>query len=196
MDTNKRDLATLNRILEIEWNMFQEANAGGMPIACRDDQRAFCGGRVAQFLSWPDDLLPMYLAHLETCLAERRNLAMEKHILMMENVDPETYAALRSMIHFPGEEAKTAADRLTDLLVAETEALGVSYPRIATAGRPLHSGEDSPACLSVETCQRSELYTYSQGGAGWLAGVLFAFGGPRLFFGKTPPGEQCSILWL
>ena len=151
----------IEEIINLEWDMFQEVNADGPRTECQNNRPAFVGMRMGQFLAWPEAALELYLTHLRQCVSLERNLVMEKYVHMMKGSAPQEYEALKKLVVFPREEDRAFADQLCQSIVDQTDVLRTKYPHVASAGRPLYSSEDSPACVSLETYQRGEFYTYS-----------------------------------
>lgn len=152
----------IEQIIRTEWDMFQQVNRGGPRAACQDDFATFQGMRFGQFAAWPEEALESYLRDLELAGRQGRNLIEEKYIRMMEHTDPKGFSALSERLPPVTGVQTMLAGLITDMLLAQTEALREAYPLLADAGRPLYSREDTLYDTSVETYQRCELLTYSE----------------------------------
>lgn len=152
---------TINRIIALEWTMFHSVNEGKEQADCQNDPVTFDGMRRGQYEAWDEVTCRSYLRDLTEAADEGRNLAEEKYIYMMRSTAPEEFAMLSDRVR-PIDCAKSElAEQITARLLEQTAVLRREYPLISTGGRPLRSSEDTPCVTSVETYQRSELYTYS-----------------------------------
>ena len=156
---NKRKI--IERITQIEWEMFVSVNEGEERASCQEDRPSFEAMRFAQFETWPFDAVESYLGDLNAALSCGRNLVEEKYIHMMKSTEPSQYAALLPRIRTPSEEAASLAHEVSDLMLEQTRLLFELYPYIAGHGRPLYSTFDYSG-TSVETYQLGELLTYSE----------------------------------
>ncbi len=71
-------MTTLDRIVALEWNMFQRVQNEGGRASCQDDYPTFRLMRESQFSVWPEPVLASYLKDLETAVAAGRKLVTEK----------------------------------------------------------------------------------------------------------------------
>lgn len=157
---NKNELIT--RIVDLEWPMFTSVNNEGGRAYCQDDRVTFDIMRRAQFEAWGEAVLLAYLEHIMNARREGRNLITEKYAHMMRTTAPKQYELIADFIPMPSDEAREIAERICGELVAQTAEYAVRYPRMALQGRTLYSKDDSEYNTSIETYQRSELYTYSE----------------------------------
>lgn len=155
------DQKKIDRLIEMEWEMFHSVNEGGPKASCQEDPETFYGMRKAQFSSWDDATVDSYYRDVENAAASGRNLVMEKYIHMMKTTQPEEYRALLPRVVMPSEQARILARKITDKMIEQTRSLHEQYPYVSGAGRPLRSSEDYRGFTSVETYQLGELYTYS-----------------------------------
>jgi len=151
----------IDRIVDLEWGLFQQVQGIGGPAACQQDQRTFEVMRRGQALSWALKTLESYLKDLGNAQTEGQNLITEKYARMMAHTAPDEYAQLAP--HLPPLEAETLA--LIDAIVATVlrweHALEAAYPNLLKRGRPLLQSADRPGVTSLETYLRGELATYS-----------------------------------
>lgn len=151
----------VDKIISLEWDMFQAVNEGGPRADCQDDRRTFEGMRRGQFESWSQNACACYLDDLLNAILDGRNLVTEKYIHMMKYSTPIQYDALKKMILMPDEKVINLAHEISDKLLEQTAALFEKYPYVSGAGRPLRSISDFSGVTSIETYQLGELLTYS-----------------------------------
>ena len=154
--------AVINEIIALEWEMFQLVNEGGPRADCQEEYDTFYDMRFGQFSEWSESARCAYLEDLRSAKDAGRNLIEEKYIWMLIEGTPEMFLELSSRVVLPAERAKELADAICDTLMKQTALLHVSYPFVATSGRPLYSTNGNEGVVSVETYQYSELLTYSQ----------------------------------
>ena len=157
---NKEEL--LNKIIEIEWEMFESVPNEGGKAACQQDPKTFRIMRHSQGMSWSEDTLASYLNDLQESDSYGGNLITEKYARMMQSTVPEQYERIKHLIPELSPEAIELVDKITEISLEWEEALSNKYPNIVQRGRPIRSSEDSPFATSVETYLRGELATYSQ----------------------------------
>jgi hypothetical protein len=151
----------IDRIVHIEWDMFQNVNKPGVRANCQDDRGTFEGMRRGQFEAWSAKAVESYLDDLNAALAAGRNLVMEKYIHMMKNIAPLQYEKLVLHLTFPDNEGMLLVDAITDKMIDQTRELLEKYPFVSGSCRPLYSTDDSQDLTSIESYQRGELQTYS-----------------------------------
>lgn len=152
---------TIDRIVEIEWNMFSAVNEGGPKASCQEDRSTFEGMRKGQFRAWSQDMLDAYLEDVEKAKAEGRNIAAEKYIHMMKVTDPRGYEHFSATLPATDEEHDALAAEVGDLMFEQSKKLHEDYPVLTGFGRPLVEDRAYPGVTSVDTYQRGELATYS-----------------------------------
>jgi hypothetical protein len=153
---------TVDRIVAIEWEMFQRVNEDGPRAECQENPNIFKAMREGQFNAWSDAAASSYLSDLERAARDGRNLVAEKYIHMMKNTDPFSYEKLAAGITPPDSKVLALADEIADRLLRQTARVAEQFPGIIAAGRPLRSDEDGFDSTSVETYQKGELMTYSE----------------------------------
>jgi len=151
----------IEKIVSIEWEMFDEVNEGKARANCQEDRTTFEGMRKAQFIEWSLPVVSSYLDDLETARSSGRNLVEEKYIHMMKGTEPEMYALLLSRVLPPSEAGFALAREISETLLEQMRVLFECYPHVAGQGRPLYSAYDHTG-VSVETYQFGELLTYSE----------------------------------
>ncbi|MDR1776656.1 MAG: DUF4125 family protein [Desulfovibrio sp.] len=153
--------AVMQRILELEWEMFSDVQNAGGRASCQDDAETFKIMRGAQFATWPEDALESWLEDLEAARREGRNLMTEKYARMMESTCPEEYMRIAKAL--PPVDGGTLA-LIEEILAAHISwklEAAEKYPFLCGRGRALRSGEDSALETSFETYLRGELRTCS-----------------------------------
>jgi hypothetical protein len=151
----------LEKIIALEWAMFQLVQNEGGRASCQDNYPTFRIMRESQFSAWPDAVLRSYLSDLEQAEAEGRNLVMEKYARMMERTAPERYREISAYLPPLGTGETEAIRQIMDIQQNWTRAAAAHYPHIVGQGRAVSSTDDRAYAASSETYLRSELATYS-----------------------------------
>lgn len=151
----------IDKIISLEWDMFQAVNEGGPRADCQDDRRTFEGMRRGQFEAWSQNVCESYLDDLLNAVLDGRNLVTEKYIHMMKYSSPIQYNALKEKTLLPSEDSKILAQEISDKLLEQTVDLFKDYPYVSGSGRPMRSISDFSGVTSIETYQLGELLTYS-----------------------------------
>lgn len=151
----------IDRIIDLEWDLFQQVRGIGGPASCQQDPETFGVMRRSQALAWSVETLESYLEDLRTAQARGRNLIAEKYARMMAGTDPEVYERIAPQLPELDAAAEALIDAIADIVIAWEEALNREYPNLMRRGRPLHSSADRPGVTSLETYLRGELATYS-----------------------------------
>ncbi len=151
----------IDRIIEVEWKMFQDVpNIGGRAV-CQDDSETFRIMRAGQSAGWSDATLESYLDDLNEAKKSGRNLLTEKYARMMRSTSPWEYARIEHLLPPVDSEAIELIERIVRIVLGWEQELLEKYPHIFKRGRPLFSREDSIGVTSIETYLRGELATYS-----------------------------------
>jgi hypothetical protein len=154
-------IKTIEKILQIEWNMFSRVQNVGGKASCQEDPKAFEIMRSSQFMTWSNDCLESYLDDLNKALKEGRNLPTEKYARMMRFNAPDEYQKVKEMLPVLDEEILDLVDKIVAIELVWQEEFIDKYPSISGRGRPIYSRDDSPLAVSIETYLRGELETYS-----------------------------------
>ena len=72
--TNKE---TIEKIINIEWEMFQKVENMGGRASCQDDFETFYIMRFSQYGSWSEEMVECYAKFVEKCRLSGRNLLTE-----------------------------------------------------------------------------------------------------------------------
>ena len=148
------------RIIEIEWEMFQNVPNIGGKAACQEDRKTFTIMRASQAESWSEETLASYLEDLEQAEHSGRNLLTEKYGHMMKTTSPAEYARIESLLHLPDADSIRLIDAISDIILGWNEELKGKYPYVLQRGRPIYSSQDTPLVTSQETYLRGELATF------------------------------------
>lgn len=154
--------ALIERIVELEWNLFQQVNNIGGRTDCQNSPKTFAIMRKSQFASWPDDALASYEEDLRQAEAEGRNPLAEKYAYMMRRTHPEEYRHIADQLPVISEEKEKLVRAIVDINVAWEGECDARYPHVRSTGRPLRTSEDTSFSTSFETYLEGELLTYSE----------------------------------
>jgi hypothetical protein len=157
--SKKEDL--VSKIIEREWDMFQNVNNIGGKASCQQNYQTFEMMRYSQAMSWSDDTLESYLEDLQDAQKNERNLLTEKYARMMESTSPLEYVQIEGLLPPLDPEVLEIIDQIVTIMINWEEEVIDKYPYVARRGRPLRSSEDTLFATSIETYLRSELSTYS-----------------------------------
>ena len=152
----------IDHIVEIEWTMFHNTKNIGGPASCQNDRSQFEIMRKAQFLAWNEELLRSYEQDLLLAVANGQNLVTYKYAYMMETTAPLELQAFRSQLPAISDEKLALIDELSRIMIQWAEDFANRYPLLAGLGRPIHTYEDHPGSVSMETYSRGEWMTYSE----------------------------------
>jgi hypothetical protein len=152
----------INRIIEMEWNMFQNVNNVGGKAGCQQDPQTFKIMRLSQAMSWSEVTLESYLEDLKEAEKKQRNLLTEKYARMMKSTSPLEFARISHLLPPLDNETLSLIDKIAEIELEWEEDIAKNFPYVIQRGRPLHSSEDSMFATSFETYLRGELATYSK----------------------------------
>jgi hypothetical protein len=152
----------IHRIIEMEWNMFQNVNNVGGKAGCQQDSQTFKIMRLSQAMSWSEVTLESYLEDLKEAKKNQRNLLSEKYARMMKSTSPFEYARIAHLLPPVDNETRSLIEKIAEIELEWEEDIAKNFPYVIQRGRPLHSFEDSMFATSFETYLRGELATYSK----------------------------------
>ena len=95
---------TINKILELEWEMMYNVNNLGGAASCQRDPKTFKIMRSSQAETWNPELLESYYKDLKFAKASERNLITEKYGRMMKTTIPEEYDKIKDLLPAVDEE--------------------------------------------------------------------------------------------
>jgi hypothetical protein len=151
----------IEKIIEIEWRMFQSVPNIGGTASCQRDRQTFVIMRRSQAASWSEATLESYLADLTEAEEAGRNLLTEKYAWMMKSTSPREYSQIEHLLPVLNPEALSLMESLVKIVLQWEEELSTKYPFVLQRGRPMSSAEEIYGAASVETYLRGELSTYS-----------------------------------
>lgn len=149
-----------DKIIDIEWDMFDKVDNEGGRAGCQDDWGTFSIMRRSQYYTYPKQLLQIILADFTDACKNGRNIITEKYGFMMESTVPEEFDAIKNSLPDVSEEKKTIINSIADIQVAWMEDFSKDYPKMAANARVIHEEEDTPFMTSYETYLKGELKTY------------------------------------
>lgn len=153
--------AVIEKIISIEWTMFDAVENIAGRASCQDDYDTFRIMRQSQLEAWNTETLESYLNDLKTAQENGSNLLSEKYAYMMEYTSPDEFEPIRDQLPEITEDKKRLIEAIVPEHVKWLEQLAPEYPMLVGGGRPIHSSEDEKYDTSFETYLRGELCTYS-----------------------------------
>lgn len=154
----------LARLVSLEWAQFDRVRGMGGRARCQDDARSFVIYRLAQYLAFPHELIPLVLADLVAAESEGRNLVAEKYARMMRVTDSERYA--RDWAGVLRAPSPVRAEALGELAHALEPLISEAAAELPRAGA--HARRDLSASGEV-----SALDYFVAEAAGWSLGTLW-----------------------
>ena len=154
--------ATEDRVIQMEWEFFQNVNNVGGRASCQDMPQTFEIMRRSQFAIWTDEMLISYYGDLRSAQIDERNPMTEKYGYMMESTHPGEFALIKDALPAISAKKRELIDQIVAIQIAWAEAVSAAYPRFAGRGRVIRSSQDSASATSIETYSRGELATYSE----------------------------------
>ena len=151
-----------NRIVHLEWEMFQKVTNIGGRASCQEDYPTFKINRLSQAESWSEPALESYLEDLERAENQGRNLLSEKYARMMAHTSPSEYEHLKHLLPPLEEGALSLVDKIADIVIEWEQEMAKKYANLIKQGRPIYSSQDTFQVTSLETYLRGELSTYSK----------------------------------
>lgn len=177
---------TLERVVCLEWELFDGVRNAGGRASCQDDLRSFFSYRCAQYLAFPHEIVPRVLGELERAELEGRNVVREKYARMMAVTDPEAFGREWSSLLAPPSPVKSEALRqLRRLLVPALEEAAAALPVSHGHARP---DESSAGHVSALDYLEAEVCSYSLGTIFALRDAL------RRQLGHTNPIARSYVL--
>lgn len=152
----------IDEIVLAEWNAFDQVRNEGGRASCQDDWGTFSIMRKSQYMTWPDELLALFLEYFTACMTDGRNLITEKYGRMEESTAPEAYEQIKDAFPALSEERLALQEGIIAVQVAWMEEFAKKYPKMAGNARSIHTSEDNAYNTSYETYLRGELSTYSE----------------------------------
>ncbi|MDF3001836.1 MAG: hypothetical protein K0Q48_1955 [Bacillota bacterium] len=162
MKPEKRNFI-IERLLRVEWDMFQRVGSADGKAQCQEDWHTFHIMRYSYYNAWSNSMILSYVRDLEEAMNAERNLITEKYAYMMEYTDPEYFnTKLQPYLPAIDEETRRLIDEIAAYLVDCDKEFAARYPKIGKKGRPIEAAKDNAAATSAETYTKGELRTYSK----------------------------------
>lgn len=167
MEDKERE-ALIDEVIDREWEQFQGVHNEGGRASCQDDHETFVIMRKSQFMNWTQELLESYRQDLLEAKERHWNLLTEKYARMMESTAPKQYAEFADVLPKRSKERIQIQEEMIAQQIRWEEDFAARYPALASAGRVIHTSEDTPWDTSIETYARGEISTYSDRTVGLL----------------------------
>lgn len=148
----------IQKIISIEWAMFDWVNKGKGRASCQDDPETFVMMRQSQFDAWSEELIDSYLSDLLVADAKGINLIELKYMYMMCGIRLEEFM---ENANYPEKENRVITKKIMKIMNAWSEQVMREFPTLQLYSRPLSSMADYKGTVSIETYQKCELLTYS-----------------------------------
>ncbi len=155
--TNTSNIDIVNKIVEIEWNMFQKVNNKGGRASCQDNFNTFEIMRSSQYKAWSLELLESYLADLNNALNTNRNLITEKYARMMKHTHFLEYSELKNSLPPISSEREILVKTICELYKEQDDIYSKNYPKLRSTGRPIEPTKTATVDIYFE----GEILTYS-----------------------------------
>ncbi|MBS1336787.1 MAG: DUF4125 family protein, partial [Oscillospiraceae bacterium] len=139
----------IDRILPLEYAMFQQVPNRNGRAACQDNWATFRIMRSSQFSAWTPEMCRLYLTCLQAAWSQGRNLVQEKYGWMMADTFPEEFAALQSALPPVEPERQRLVSEILDIQLPMTACLQQRCPLATRRGRPLYPDPTHPRTASV-----------------------------------------------
>ena len=152
---------TLDRIVEIEWEMFQNTVNEGGRASCQDDRRTFDIMRRSQWSALPEPVQESYLADLEIAAAAGRNLVTEKYARIMAYTAPEEYAKIEKYLPAVSGEVYELAHEITTMQTEMDREASLRYPNLMALGRRASQRGAAQGDTAFDAYLEGELQTFS-----------------------------------
>lgn len=150
----------INRIIEMEWEMFDKVHNAGGRAPCQDDEWTFYAMRYSQHNAFSTDTLKSYEQDLLQAAWEGRNLLTEKYAYMMEFTEPDYFdQKLREHLPQISPEKAELIDRIANLMIRGEQEFEKAYPLFSSHGRPLFGTGNGDVSFHIYAI--GELKTYS-----------------------------------
>lgn len=151
----------LNRIIELEWEMFSSVTNAGGPASCQNDLHTFQIMRRSQVQTWSPALLQSYMEDLDRAQRAGVNLMTQKYARMMEYTHPDEYEQIKDQLPFVDEQTIGLIDEIIVIHLQWEQELSTRFPYLRAQGRLADHASDSSYHTSIATYLRSELLTLS-----------------------------------
>lgn len=145
-----------------EWKQFRNVQNEGGTASCQQNMQGFVMNRLAQFLTWDEEMRRSYFQDLEEAEKYGWNLLTEKYARMMRYTAPEQYAQLCNRLPVISEQKERLVEGIVAVQLRWQREFASRYPKLARGARPTEHASDANYVTSFETYLRCELFTYSE----------------------------------
>lgn len=153
----------IERIVELEWEMFTSVNNAGGRASCQDDKKTFLIMRRSQSDIWSTDTLKSYLIDIEDATGKKINLMAIKYAHMMEITFPDEYEAIKKDLPQVSAVVRRIAGRIMEYHSAWALEASEKYPKLFSLTRPVNATDTRAGhTASIDNYLKSELLTYSE----------------------------------
>ncbi|MGM9972060.1 MAG: DUF4125 family protein [Anaeroplasmataceae bacterium] len=156
----KRDI--IEKIVDIEWNMFIKLENIGGKASCQSNPRYFKLMRETQFIVWDSELLNSYLNDLNEALNYGYNTLAIKYAFMEETLDPIHFEIIKNNLPLLSDKRKALQEEVIKVQLAQLEDFSKNNPLDAAQMRSVNTSSDNIYNASYETYLRGELSSYSE----------------------------------
>ena len=132
MNFHDPDREKIEKIINTEWDMFQQVDNIGGRADCQDDFETFYIMRRSQYDNWTTEMVDAYSDFAARSQEEGRNLVSEKYARMMAYTDLHYFNKhLRDKL--PAVPAKNfrLINRIVERLICWEEEMARRYPKLA-----------------------------------------------------------------
>lgn len=150
----------IEKIIELEWEFFQEVENIGGRASCQDDYPTFFIMRASQFEAWNADVISSYLEDLLLYKENQINPIYLKYAYMMASNDPDNYIKIKDSLPPIDQDKQNIVEEIITIQLRWKEQFNKEYPTLVDSSRVIYSHQDTKEETSFETYLRGELYTY------------------------------------
>ncbi len=144
-----------NKIVDIEWEMFQKVNNIGGMASCQNNYEKFKAMRLAQILAFNEAINNSYYNDLIQAKKEDRNLLAEKYARMMYYTHSNEYEKIKNQLIDLDESHYVIVEEIAKFYeIWETEFIS-KYPSISKFSRL------STEYTTTDIYLKGEMLTYS-----------------------------------
>ena len=156
-------LEKVEKIINLEWQMFQKVENIGGRADCQSDFDTFYIMRRSQYVNWIDVMLDCWIYYLEKSETEGSNMLSEKYASKMQYTNLHYYNKhLKPVLPATPVRVFRLINEIVEQMITWEEEFAAKYPLVSGTGRPIRSDEDYKGQTSLESYARGELETYPE----------------------------------
>lgn len=185
----------INRIIEIEYNLFNKVNNIGARATCQDDSETFYIMRYSQHLACSMQTLNSYMNDLNTASGQGRNIVAEKYAYIMEETDLDYFKE-----HLAGELPYITVEKINLIncilqhLNKQHFAFTKKYPLYSMKCRPYDKIAGN--VISFVAYIKGELKTYSTNTLEFLLKDIISYEDNKENYIEFIQNETCRFMGL